>query len=909
MRRRPFASRSLASLLSLVLVWTPFGLAVSGDIEEGARQGRETGQQARPDRVPIERQGNSDTYTLGSGEQGERIRIQELFPGTGERVDTDRQRSLYGGDNDALPKKGRSKNESLEEPGTTPESNAYEVVRDSEARQPPDFQSSPLGRSARQAHGNPDLISEEFAGCKSETNLEDREATEHVPEMHVCKRTLDKTKTCTLKHGYTGGIVAPHRGPWNTKPCGRGCQLLWIGRVGNNYWGGYCSIYTQRTDFKVLAPDAIDRARLVRAKWDDYMQVYVGSPGGNFQKVWQGPGNAFAERPPRYECDRNHGRRGNCGYTGPRCELNTSWDRSLSVDVTNIFRSVDPGDVVRFKVRVSVAGKGEGYARLRINYDTGGTIKNDKWTPESCLEPALGLDDGVATGTVRCTKKPATNRGCAVIDGFTICPRDLDESPLPGISRLCREAAVDVEYPAAGADGESIDTCKKYEKDPNCGFVSSECAKGAKGDETGECYIQMETWDCGKDVTYTETVAETRYQCGGAIRCMGDECAKPSGKTSGSFQRAASLLEAADYMMMDAECNTSADTQQNVDLKGCEVFKGNANECKQALDGYKNCCKNPSGPSLKDYLSLMQAIQKVDQAAGISNAILQTQGGQALQGAWEKLASQAESVWTNITQEFSSAFNSITGNTAANVSEHAASASAESFKGTLTQKTAQWVGKTFGKGAQRALFGESLATLGGKGAVAGNVIAGVMTAYTYYMIAKAIINIVFKCEEHEMKLAGKKALRSCHKVGTYCSEEIISVCVEEQHAYCCFNSPLSRIMQEQIKQQFGTMGWGSPENPDCGGINPRMLAKVDWDKVDLSEWTAILADTGNLPDPGTITAESLTGTGNVLDEGTESARADVTERTRQRVEQVQVDQERGEAEDELQGSYPAYEGE
>lgn len=908
-------SRTIAVFVSFVLAWLPFGLAMAAgnsqqspnpigdDIEQGASAGQQVGNEA----VSVDQvfqQSGDDTYSYSSDGEDKTIRMEELFPGSKDRIDTDGQKQLYGGDNKEMMKQGRKRNEALDGDRNTPEGNAHDVLRESSQQSSPDFENSPLGQTAKDSYGNGEIVGDSFQGCETETGVTTVERSRQVEELHQCVRTIDKTKTCTLEHDYSAAIVKPHSGPWNTKPCGRGCQLIWIGKVGDNYWSGYCTEYSQQTEFEVVSPGAIKSAKLIRAKWDDYMQVYVGEPGGNYEKVWQGPYGKFPEKRTRTVSGRG-GEREITYYTEP-CELSTSWDKNPGVDLTPYFKGVDPGDVVRFKVRVSVAGKGEGYGRIRIRYDTDDAITQDTWYPQECIEAARGLDDGVAYGDVRCNEKPQEkSSGCVVLDGFTICERDLKDSPVSSLSPLCKEATVDVTYAAGGGNGESIDSCKQYEEDPNCGFVSSECTKGNEGDESGECYSRTETWDCGSTVTWEEQLAETQYQCGDAVRCMGDECASPSNQTSGSFQKAATMLEAADFMMIDAECQNSEDTTENIDLENCEVFKGEPGECMMALGSYKNCCESPGGPSLKDYMALLQAAQKLDQATGITQAILETSGGQALQGAWETVANAADQVWSSVTQSFSSAFNSIAGNTTQNLSTEVF---AEGFKQTLIDVTAEWVGKIFGTAAKNALFSGTAAgqttQLGGQGAWAGNLIAGVMYVYMIYVIVKAVLNMIYKCEEDDMKVAAKIQLKSCHKVGSYCSQDLFGSCTEEQQVYCCFNSPLSRIMQEEVKKQLGDLGWGNPKEPQCGGINPNRLSEIDWDKVDLSEWTAILADTGNLPQASSMDIESLTGDGNYLSKGSGGERPNAEVRTEDRVDAADFDETHEQATDELHGMYP-----
>ena len=89
------------------------------------------------------------------------------------------------------------------------------------------------------------------------------------------------------------------------------------------------------------------------------------------------------------------------------------------------------------------------------------------------------------------------------------------------------------------------------------------------------------------------------------------------------------------------------------------------------------------------------------------------------------------------------------------------------------------------------------------------------------------------------------------------------------NSYCCFSSPLSRILQVQIRNQLKT-GWGSAEHPDCSGITPETLHSVDWNRIDLSEWLALLKLQNKLPELNADTLkqlnlETLTGKGSRLD--------------------------------------------
>ena len=98
-----------------------------------------------------------------------------------------------------------------------------------------------------------------------------------------------------------------------------------------------------------------------------------------------------------------------------------------------------------------------------------------------------------------------------------------------------------------------------------------------------------------------------------------------------------------------------------------------------------------------------------------------------------------------------------------------------------------------------------------------------------------------KCKAAELELAKLKGEGLCHYVGQYCSKKIdlgfTDICVEKSKTYCCFNSKLARIVQEQGRAQLSTFdGWGSSKRPICRGLTPEEFQMLDFSLIDLSEW-------------------------------------------------------------------------
>jgi conjugal transfer mating pair stabilization protein TraN len=103
------------------------------------------------------------------------------------------------------------------------------------------------------------------------------------------------------------------------------------------------------------------------------------------------------------------------------------------------------------------------------------------------------------------------------------------------------------------------------------------------------------------------------------------------------------------------------------------------------------------------------------------------------------------------------------------------------------------------------------------------------------------------CSSAEKQLDEKDDKGLCHKVGSYCSDKILGVCVTSKDAYCCFGSKLSRILQEQGRPQINKP-WGKPKDETCKGFSIEEFQRLDLSKMDFSEVYAEFMDAAKLPD-------------------------------------------------------------
>ena len=97
------------------------------------------------------------------------------------------------------------------------------------------------------------------------------------------------------------------------------------------------------------------------------------------------------------------------------------------------------------------------------------------------------------------------------------------------------------------------------------------------------------------------------------------------------------------------------------------------------------------------------------------------------------------------------------------------------------------------------------------------------------------------CSEAERSLAEERHAGNTHYLGKRCTRRILGVCVRRERSWCVFGSKLGRILQESVRSQLG-LGWGS-----CRGFTVEEMERIDFEAVDLSEFTEDLMDGGREP--------------------------------------------------------------
>ncbi|MFN7096899.1 MAG: conjugal transfer protein TraN [Gammaproteobacteria bacterium] len=91
------------------------------------------------------------------------------------------------------------------------------------------------------------------------------------------------------------------------------------------------------------------------------------------------------------------------------------------------------------------------------------------------------------------------------------------------------------------------------------------------------------------------------------------------------------------------------------------------------------------------------------------------------------------------------------------------------------------------------------------------------------------------CNQEENTLWTDKGNDLCHYVGEYCSDKTLGICNEHKKSYCCFESILAKVIQEQGRTQLG-WSFGKADSSDCAGFTPQQLQKIDFSKINFSEF-------------------------------------------------------------------------
>lgn len=510
------------------------------------------------------------------------------------------------------------------------------------------------------------------------------------------------------------------------------------------------------------------------------------------------------------------------------------------------------------------------------------TFTNDRLCENDSLENGCDL-------RWRCTAP-----GPKTINGLLLDAQSISEFGLgaliPGEEELCFAATATPVCPICIEGDSGVLGCEYAEIDQSEGSscevlaARSDCRLSRRSclltdpDDAGVCSTEGHTYTCREPVTVATSSGSVTNACDSQIQCLNGECRSEEGAFgsdaqgdpmqlvlaqmtvagttttdrtvgegpgTGSGQPVPAPPEGIDEDNVayqwgydqddtggagaedDAPPTPPPATFSNIEV---QLFKGDHLTCQKGFAGLIDCCKVPKTTAPTTYWNIHR---EVTRSVGGQNQLAE---GQGQAGASDQMRSGQSSMST-----LSSPFTSLQAN-----------------------------------------------VMGGG---AGNFSDTTGTVHEQFM-AKARTEIrpsltpKWLCTEKEFDLAVQREVGVCSYAGTYCAKKVLGVCLKRRESYCCYKSPMSKMLRASV--DGGEIRHGSAKNPDCDGIPIDRIGEIDWSVMDFNQLAGRM-DQGGAFDGlqgGSDSLERLTGTGiGAANEG----RVNAVDRTSSTLNDINID--------------------
>lgn len=379
----------------------------------------------------------------------------------------------------------------------------------------------------------------------------------------------------------------------------------------------------------------------------------------------------------------------------------------------------------------------------------------------------------------------------------------------------------------ACVDSSSVDNCSSapWMKQYGAACQQTNVVCDSVIPENGKCAAWRYTYSCETSPAQTAQV----LQC--SSTALGVNLDMPTPVTAkNSPVKAAAMLEAARQISTYSEC-TANEAIANPD--GClnkSMFNGVYETCTKGYYGLKNCC--------------------VSQPGGQTNAavkgMLMGQGAQVAKFAGEKAIDTASpyvfDAMYSAPQYTQGMILAMTDSSSVIMSEAGDIIGTNFASGGLSLGA---YGFTFGTGTFTGSMGSIALAEGSWGYVSFNpyVFAAV--------VAIQVVQTLAQCEQSEQLLGMHKGQNLSVKVKEECVQKVpvIGTCIKWQEGWCSYNGAFGKILGTQGRAQLG-LGL----DQSCTGLTVGQLQKLNWDALDLSEFTSQIAAqaTKNVPNSQTV---------------------------------------------------------
>ncbi len=109
------------------------------------------------------------------------------------------------------------------------------------------------------------------------------------------------------------------------------------------------------------------------------------------------------------------------------------------------------------------------------------------------------------------------------------------------------------------------------------------------------------------------------------------------------------------------------------------------------------------------------------------------------------------------------------------------------------------------------------------------------------------------CNDKEKELGAAKEKNLVVSLGDKCTKKLPGgYCVKKESVYCVFDSKLGRIIQTQGRRDQLGISFGSAKDPDCRGITPDELQRIDFNRVDFYDFYKDLNDNKSIPNQSVL---------------------------------------------------------
>lgn len=136
--------------------------------------------------------------------------------------------------------------------------------------------------------------------------------------------------------------------------------------------------------------------------------------------------------------------------------------------------------------------------------------------------------------------------------------------------------------------------------------------------------------------------------------------------------------------------------------------------------------------------------------------------------------------------------------------------------------------------------------------------------YFDYANAEVKPRLGWYCDSDEFELAVGRQVGNCTHLGSYCQTRVLGFCVIKKDRYCCFNSPVTRTIREDLDRQ-GISDLGTARHPQCEGVTFEQMQMVNQDTVDTDEIIGRMYEGEFMPDFNSMLGGSFTDMESVLD--------------------------------------------